>query len=69
MRIFLGGREGCFQANSMVCQYTHATPCAAIPPTAAHKLSRPRFHLSHCARLKGSFAGDMEKSCVCLNMS
>lgn len=38
-------------------------------PAAAHKLSKPGSTFSHCAGLKGRLAGDVEKSCVCLNMS
>lgn len=44
-------------------------PLLLALPAAAHKLSKPSSTFSHCARLKGRLAGEVEKSCVCLNMS
>lgn len=63
-------RWGGFQADFTVCHYTHTTPLYSPCPPPRHTNCRgPGCTFSHCARLKGSLAGDVEKSCVCLNMS
>lgn len=56
------------RAKPRVSQYTHHSSVLAFP-AVAHKLSKPSSTFSHCAGLKGRLAGDVEKSCVCLNMS
>lgn len=58
-----------YQRPSLQSVSIHTTPLLLALPAAAHKLSKPSSTFSHCARLKGRLAGEVEKSCVCLNMS